>query len=107
RPDASGARLAVRGDALLVPALGTPVLVLGLADGDVRTSQDLGAGDAALVDPGRLVVAPRGTRVEGREGGRRTWRHDALAGVRPYLALDADDGVVVVVVGWGQPETRD
>ncbi len=39
--------------------------------------------------------------------GERSWRRDVVTGVRPALRIEADDDVVVAVIGWGQPPTRD
>ncbi len=101
-------RLQVRGGSLLVPSVGGPTRVLRLADGAVEAVDEDSCYDAALA-AGRLVRTCRAV-VEARQDGRRVWRHeDALVGPRPYLAVDADDDddVVVGILGWGQPETRD
>ncbi len=103
RGSSGGAPLQARGGAVLAAGVGSPARLLRTADGSVQEQDDDGCDDAALAAD-RLVVTC-GAQV--RALGRRPWRYEATTGPRPSLAVDADDDVVVGVVGWGQPETRD
>lgn len=96
---AGGPSLEVVDGLLLDTDLGTASTVRRVSDGTV-VQELLPDGDLALTRTGLVEAGPDYVKSEG-------WRWQVTTGNRPALWLDADDDVVVAVIGWGQPPTRD
>ena len=99
---ASGAPLQVAGDRVLVVQHAERSRVLALADG--RVLDEPRARDVELLVDGLVEAEVDELRFDGEERG---WLATVSTGDRPALWTDADEQVVVAVVGWGQPATRD
>ena len=95
----SGPPLEVAAGQLLEAGFARASTVRRVSDGTV-TQELLPRGDLALTAAGLVRAGPAHVETDG-------WRHEVATGERPALWLDADDAVVVAVVGWGQPATRD
>ena len=100
--DSSGAPLQVVGNRVLAVQHGGTSRVLSLEDGAVVTSAE--ARDVELLSDGLVQAEVDELRFDGSDRG---WMATVSTGDRPALWTDADDDVVVAVVGWGQPPTRD
>lgn len=99
---ASGAPMQAAGDRVLVVQHGERSRVLSLADG--RVLDEPRARDVELLPDGVVEAEVDELRFDGRDRG---WITTVSTGDRPALWSDADERVVVAVVGWGQPPTRD
>lgn len=100
--DSSGAPLQVVGGRVLAVQHGGRSRVLALADGDVLAEPS--ARDVELLTDGLVLAKADELRFDGPDRG---WIATVSTGDRPALWTDADDDVVVAVVGWGQPPERD
>lgn len=98
----SGAPLQVAGDRVLVVQHGGASRVLALADGEVLDEPK--ARDVELLPAGLVTAEVDELRFESAGS---VWIASVGTGDRPALWTDADDDVVVAVIGWGQPPERD
>lgn len=98
----SGAPLQVVGERVLVVQHGGSSRVLALADGEVLDEPT--ARDVELLPAGLVTAEVDELRLDSATSG---WFVSVSTGDRPALWTGADDDVVVAVVGWGQPATRD
>lgn len=97
-----GAPLQVSGDRVLAVRHAGTSRVLALDDGTVL--EESRARDVELLSDGLVTAEVGELRFDGPDRG---WLATVLTGDRPALWTGADDDVVVAVVGWGQPPTRD